>query len=42
MMVGQTWLFIQTNSSGTLLVELMASKFSVKIWVMRDVRSGGR
>ena len=35
-MVGQTWLFIQPNSSSILLDELMASNFSVKTWVMED------
>ena len=35
-MVGQTWLFIQTNSSGILLDELMASNISVKISMMED------
>ena len=35
-MVGQTWLCIQTNSSGTLLAELMASNFSARIWVVGD------
>ena len=34
MMVGQTWLVIQTISSGTLQVELMASNLSLKTWVM--------
>ena len=37
MTVGQTWLFIQTNSSGTLLLELMASNFSLKTSVMEGV-----
>ena len=36
MMVGQTWVVIQTNSSGILLDELMASNFSVKRWEMED------
>ena len=41
-MVRQTWLFIQTNSSGILLDELMASNFSVKILVMEDEGSNSR
>ena len=37
-MVGQTWLSIQTNSSGTLLDELIASNFPVKNPMMEDER----
>ena len=37
MMVGQTWLVIQTISSGTLLVELMASNISLKTSVAEGV-----
>ena len=36
-MVGQTWLAIQTNSSGTLLDELIASNFFWKTSVKEGV-----